>query len=318
MIGLMALMLFSCGDDDTDDTPPPAVANNSITIGGESFDLATGTLTSFGQNPEGVNNYYVILLSASQEEGLLLDIYSTSSDGITPGDYSFSRSQEAFTIYGCEAATSLDINAGLGNITELNEGTVEVMRDGSDYVIAFDLRNSSGDLVVGKYAGTLDIPTIDLEEGTGSFTLEGITGNFETPYALVEDYGSNENGSYDIDVTLINNTNYLLQSGTIEDFNSIYLDLNSDTEGLLADGTYTFGPDRDKFTMVNGAVTADLTVDLSTGEVKAGLLYVVIDGSVTVSSSGNTFTLSYSLTALDQASDSTVITGTYTGILNEF
>tara|TARA_Y100000385_G_scaffold204756_1_gene212121 strand:+ start:92 stop:637 length:546 start_codon:yes stop_codon:yes gene_type:complete len=130
---------------------------------------------------------------------------------------------------------------------------------------------------------------------TNYFSYDGRNYNLDIGY--IEDYGDNENGSYNFGVTLV-------PEGIEWDFNedeltgtgdgSIYLDLNTSSEDGLVSGKYNFSSDRETFTLVYGAIAIGLELGLGAEEIE--IVDKVVAGEVDVSFSGSNTILEFDLT----------------------
>lgn len=114
---------------------------------------------------------------------------------------------------------------------------------------------------------------------------------------ILESFGSEDNGVFDWDVYL-----------NSEDFNTeVYLDLNTNSENGLVEGTYSFSEDRQEFTYVYASI------DYIDGDGDASF-YSFEDGTVTIDIDGDTVGISFSFTS----SDDTVVAGEWSGELTSF
>ena len=131
----------------------------------------------------------------------------------------------------------------------------------------------------------------DGSSAPGSFTYDGTT--YELHQADMQDWGdAGVAGSYDIDVIVYHES---MSHG-------VYLDLNSATPGDLDPATYAWSVIRDPHTLVDAAV------GIGTWSVDA------VGGSVTVTRSGDTYTISFSL----DLNNGQTATGSYTGPLTKY
>ena len=123
------------------------------------------------------------------------------------------------------------------------------------------------------------------------FSYDGQRYNLDNGY--IEDYGDNENGSYDFDVFLVSDS---IQYSIDDGFNGVgellYLDLNTSSINGLVSGTYNFSSDRDTFTLVDGLIGIKMDISLDEGEELAE----IIAGEVIVSISENNTVLDFDLT----------------------
>ena len=144
----------------------------------------------------------------------------------------------------------------------------------------------------------------------GSFTVNGEAFNLDFGYK--EDFGSNDNGSFDVDVYLSSEAIDLNTDGeSLSNISVVYLDLNTNQRNELQTGTYTYGDERDELVMVDASVGANISTDAN-GDVISGTLYIIVDGSVTITQSGDNYTISFTLTS----TEGTTITGSYTGTIS--
>lgn len=128
--------------------------------------------------------------------------------------------------------------------------------------------------------------------------------SFSLDKGTLESYGENSDGSFDWDINLASSGVTINQAlaqlegnGTI-----VYLDLNTNSETGLVDGTYNFGTDRNAFIMVDGDVGID--IDLTS---QVGTISSVTAGSVTIAGDKIDFDLTL-------ANGDTAV-GNYTGSL---
>lgn len=150
----------------------------------------------------------------------------------------------------------------------------------------------------------------DVVDTTNTFTIDNKSYSFSN--AVGFDYGSNGNGSDDIDVVIYSSG--ISYNAVNEEFsgkgNAVYLDLNVTSGAKLENGTYTFGTTRAKGFLVDGEayVGVDATTFSSQDE-----LYTVTSGTVVVSSaSGGNKTITFDLKTTDGVSVQNV-KGNYTG-----
>ncbi len=148
---------------------------------------------------------------------------------------------------------------------------------------------------------------------SGKFTINGITYLLSDAYYV--DYGSNGNGSFDIDITL-SSTSLENISADIKDLNIIRLDLNTSTDGKLETGTYTYGNDREAMIMVSGLVGGDVSLS-NQGVLTGPILYNLKDGAVTVAASDSIYTIGFSLSGKSVGGLDLTANGSYTGTLRE-
>lgn len=80
-------------------------------------------------------------------------------------------------------------------------------------------------------------------------------------------------------------------------------------EGVLEAGTYTFADERDVFVMVDGSIAINFSAD-SNGGVTSGSEEDITTGTATVSVSGSTYTINYTLNIGNETA-----TGVHTGSL---
>lgn len=138
--------------------------------------------------------------------------------------------------------------------------------------------------------------------GTNQFSYDGkdytITSGFLTKH------GSNGNGSYDWDITLL--TNNLTQTSTSGTGEMIFLDLNTDSSAGLTEGTYLFSNERSEFTFIAGSITTNLNVAEASGNAIA-----ITGGSVEIEKRANFTEVRFDLSL----SDGNTSTGHFKGIL---
>jgi len=117
--------------------------------------------------------------------------------------------------------------------------------------------------------------------GGESFKNEAIINQvpFELDKAFIKEFGINIDGSFDWDLTLVSSG--ITFNTSLNDFQGtgafLTLDLNSNSEAGLTDGTYEFATSRAEFTIFTGDVGTE--VNFTTG---VGVSMTVTDGSVTI------------------------------------
>ncbi|NNE27503.1 MAG: hypothetical protein HKN09_11730 [Saprospiraceae bacterium] len=143
------------------------------------------------------------------------------------------------------------------------------------------------------------------DDSNGSFTFDG--NNYTLSAGLIEDYGSNGNGSWDYDVTLVSDGISFANDELTGTGDFVYLDLNTSSNGGLESGTYNWSSTRGPLTIVSATVGLDFNV-----ETLSGTGVNLTGGSVTVDVSGQDVTITLNLEATGM-----LLTGTYSGPLEE-
>lgn len=143
----------------------------------------------------------------------------------------------------------------------------------------------------------------------GEFTFNGES--YTLTHAYIDDFGENDNGSFDVDITLTSKS-VDFESDDISNLSFVYLDLNTSMQNVLEAGTYTYALERDKFVMVDGLVGVNVSAD-SEGNITGGTSFTVAGGTVTVSVSSDIYTISFTLTGEDDER----ATGSFTGTLTQ-
>lgn len=129
---------------------------------------------------------------------------------------------------------------------------------------------------------------------------------FDIAAAGLENYGENEDGSYDWDVYLLGDGITINSSTPVGQGATIYLDLNTNSADGLVAGTYTYANERAPFTWV----VADACASFNTSNFSCTSgSYSASAGTVVITGSGNNTTIEVNLTDTSGAS----ITASYTG-----
>lgn len=165
LITLCALTTVSCGDDDDNDS---SMVVNEFSFQGTNFSLNEGFIEDLGLNDNGSTYDFDIFLlgdgftldSNSGDilgtgDGVILDLNSDDMDGLSDGTYQFSMDRDAFTIVDGGAFIDFDIDNGTGTLVQAVAGNVILSKSGSNYDIEFNLLDSTGNVLMGTYNGTL-------------------------------------------------------------------------------------------------------------------------------------------------------------------
>ena len=137
--------------------------------------------------------------------------------------------------------------------------------------------------------------------------------SFTLTNAYKEDWGPNDNDSFDVDITLSSQVLTSSDGFDYTDINIAYFDLNTSQQNVLETGTYTFGSTRDVGIMVYGFIGANISTD-SDGILTSGEGFDVTGGTVTVAQAGNVYTITFNVTGANNASSSGSFSGTLTDI----
>lgn len=140
--------------------------------------------------------------------------------------------------------------------------------------------------------------------GNGSAEIGGQS--FDLTNGFVDFLGQDFDGTFDIDITLTN-TDDLINGN----YNIVYIDLRTDAEFEIEEGTYTYSEDfGNVMTFVSGGVALNTSfVNIGT----FGPQNVVDGGTVEISRSGNNYTITFDFEMLDGSTSS----GEYRGPLIE-
>ena len=139
-------------------------------------------------------------------------------------------------------------------------------------------------------------------QGNGTFVYKGVT--YSLSQGILEDYGSNGNGSYNWDITLFSSgININNETGTGE---IVYLELNS-PEVSLVPGPYTWNIDM----VANSLTTGDLDIGCNVATGYSQEYRYANGGMVTITSVGSEYILNFTLD-LDNGE---TVTGSYSGPL---
>ncbi|NNC95805.1 MAG: hypothetical protein HKN92_09610 [Chitinophagales bacterium] len=117
----------------------------------------------------------------------------------------------------------------------------------------------------------------DEAEPKNEFTYNNET--YELNKGFIEDFDTNSNGSFDVDVFLTSsNVNFDTGVGDFIGFGDmVYLDLNTNSAGQLVTGTYNYSVTRNAFTFVDGNILTSFNFTTLSGpedEVVAGTVEV--------------------------------------------
>lgn len=124
---------------------------------------------------------------------------------------------------------------------------------------------------------------------------------------FIESYGSNGNGSFDFDVTLVSSGISLLNNGDYSGIGEvIYLDMNTSSEAGLVTGTYTYASSTDTFNFIHANVGKDFHMFTQTGE-----LHNVTDGTIDITTNGGETTIFFDLII----SNGSTVSGSFKGTL---
>lgn len=139
-------------------------------------------------------------------------------------------------------------------------------------------------------------------QGNGTFVYKGVT--YSLSQGILEDYGSNENGSYDWDITLFSSGfNISNETGEGE---YIYMDLNS-PEVSLVPGIYNWNDTRVANSLVYGEL--EIGYDAATGYSQD--YSSVNGGTVNITAVGSEYILNFTLYLYNGET----VTGSYSGPL---
>ena len=143
--------------------------------------------------------------------------------------------------------------------------------------------------------------------GDGTVTVDGNTFDFDK--GIVLEYGENDdNGTFNFDIELFSgNISANLEEGISGTGNYMYLELNSDQESALKNGTYTFGFDDTDLSLTD----SEFYVDYNFGTDDFTEFYNVTGGTVDLTRSGSNYTVTFDL----EVNGSLPLTGSYSGSL---
>lgn len=147
----------------------------------------------------------------------------------------------------------------------------------------------------------------DDDNAKGTFTYNGTT--YELSNGVIESYGSITKSSYHLDLTLYSSgLNYEKGTGT---GNALYFEIFSSSNSDLVAGTYAYDPEwtGEPLTFDFGAAYINFNI---TSE--SGTQVIINEGTVTISKSGSTYTITVNC---KDANDNS-ITGSYTGSLKYY
>lgn len=101
---------------------------------------------------------------------------SMEGDELKLGKYSFDNTNMANTFYGY-SSIEYDFGKGTGSVNPIGEGSLEIRKEGDEYVIEFDCKSVSDQTIKGTYKGELqlvDNREVSLRE-VRDVTLEGLS-----------------------------------------------------------------------------------------------------------------------------------------------
>ncbi len=139
------------------------------------------------------------------------------------------------------------------------------------------------------------------------FTYENQTYVLDKGY--IEDFGKNDNESYDFDVFLFSEGIVVKEMEPTGKGHAIYFDLNSPISTGLAKGKYTYNSERDAFNYTNAGAILNADISSETGEE-----IDVMSGDINISFNDDKTILKFNLKTTDNKS----LIGEFEGILQKF
>ena len=148
------------------------------------------------------------------------------------------------------------------------------------------------------------------EEPSNYFSYDGE--NYVLNQGFIEEFGENEDGSYDFDIVLVSPTiQYIPSDAELSGIGDIvYLDLNTSSANGLVSGSYNFSSERGEFTFVDGGIVIKGDVSTEEAEIEAE----IVGGKINVLVVDDITTLDFDLTTRTNKN----VKGRFQGTLTPF
>lgn len=162
---VLVLTVFAFVSCKSDDDGGSSSSSDFIRIDGQNFSLdGQGYLESYGQNSDGSYDWDVTLLSSGinyvNETGsgniFYIDLNTSSENGLVTGTYNYSSERNEFTWVYSQANIGVDSeDSSAGDDYYIVSGTVDIVADGNNVTIEWNLETQAGETVTGSWDGTL-------------------------------------------------------------------------------------------------------------------------------------------------------------------
>jgi hypothetical protein len=169
LAAMAVFFLISCSDDD-DAAPGLAFGTGTgqVTVEATNYPLDKGLVFNYGLNT-GSDTYnfdielYSGNLTVNPTTGitgignyLYLELHTDQSGGLANGTYTYGNATSNFALTDSELAVDYNFQTDdSSSFFNVNGGTVEVTRNGSNYTVALNLTLSGGSTLTGNYTGNL-------------------------------------------------------------------------------------------------------------------------------------------------------------------
>lgn len=177
LIFFVSLFVFSCNDDETDDNPDVQIGDSFFSLNGTEYTMAsTGGLENYGELPgeyDGTNLDLILVSNATGIENdddgqnaiarsdnyLDLEMYSSSSERLSAGQYTFSSSSSHPAFSFSDVDYEIDEADTGSQLIVGDEVNVDITN--GQYKITFALLGEDGKTVSGSFNGQLIMYPID-------------------------------------------------------------------------------------------------------------------------------------------------------------
>jgi len=171
---MLVLFGVSCSDSSSSSTDAPA-DGNSFQYDGSTFELGAGFLIDYGAWTENSFNFDLILLGEGMQFDfdndtgsgtgpvLYFELFSESESTLASGRYTFNEDWETYGQAGTFSFAWMVENLDLSDDDQdiepnfFSGGTMDVERNGSNFVITFSGTMESENEISGAFSGTLEI-----------------------------------------------------------------------------------------------------------------------------------------------------------------
>lgn len=167
------LVTLSCSSDDDNNDVTPGGGDNTMSIDGSAFNIATGAIEEYGANGNGSFDWDVTLVSdgftinvenqsiTGTGAFLYLDLNTNSETGLVPGTYVYADERAEFTWVDAFASPNLNSETFEGTIYTAVSGTIIITGTGSSQVINVNLLDAAGKVITASYSGDLQVLNVD-------------------------------------------------------------------------------------------------------------------------------------------------------------
>lgn len=167
-ICVVAFLLFfaSCKKD----SPTQEKSTNSLKVDGIEYEISKGILMNYGGDgtkfnieldlfSSGIIVHELLGLPDSVSgagHGIVFNIYSSSSDKLTLGEYSYNKSNQSGSFDDAYYVLNWDIaQQPTIDLIQINIGTIKVIKSGLEYELSFTGTDASNKVISVYYKGSL-------------------------------------------------------------------------------------------------------------------------------------------------------------------